>query len=85
MTIRYLSAGVPNLKGSFGGIDDNGLREWLVSGAFYLGGWAGTGTGGSITEPVIYLDASRYSSIYRDDCKTVQPAAASVNYFIRAK
>ena len=31
------------------------------------------------------LNASRCSSIYRDDCNTVQPPALAVNFYIKAR
>lgn len=31
------------------------------------------------------FDASLYNPIYNDDCKTVQPPAVTLNFYIKAK
>ena len=77
-----VEAGLPNITGSF--------RPWLAvydgTGAISLSGTGtligGTGAFNSGNSNV-NLDASKSSSIYKDDCDTVQPPAYLVNIWKR--
>ena len=87
-----IEAGLPNIKGSFiAGYtiweNDNGVSDGVPrSGAFY-----GKNTGtrnytiANSNGGTLFFDASRCSTIYRDDITTVQPPAVTVRYYIRAK
>ena len=77
-----VEAGLPNIKGNFFyGTTSNPVGN----GAFYVG----SGVGSMITANTgatcyyINFDASRSSSIYKDDCDTVQPPAYLVNIWKR--
>lgn len=72
-------AGLPNIKGTHGGADSNGRTS---SGVFYD---AGNSTSGSGSGPgwLVGFNASRSSSIYKDDVTTVQPPAIQVPFIIK--
>lgn len=73
-----IEAGLPNITASFG-------YDGSVSGAMYKSGGdrGGDGAGGQGTDNNVIFDASRSSSIYKNDCDTVQPPAYLVNIWKR--
>ena len=75
-----VEAGLPNITGAFETSD----RGHVTKGAFYTTSGANArGDGNGRTGQWINFDASRSSSIYKDDCKTVQPPAYLVNIWKR--
>ena len=78
-----VEAGLPNITGYINGANASTTRT--VSGAFYSNNKnAGGNIGGSNWQAhSVYLDASRSSSVYKDDCNTVQPPAYLVNVWKR--
>ena len=84
----YIEAGLPNIKGDARWQNNCGLTEAGGTGPFYNNlkhfstALLNVTTTGSYA---LGFDASRVSSIYRDDITTVQPPAYTVRYYIRAK
>lgn len=83
----YIRAGLPNIKGNFGGVEGNAPH---VYGAFYNYSKNHNGAGQGDTDAWIGFDASRpdatatqANDIYRDDCYTVQPPAIKVRVYTR--
>ncbi len=74
---EVVEAGLPNITGSFG--QGNALS---TSGAFYVKSGAGFGFNHNYST-CHGFDASRSSSVYKDDCNTVQPPAYLVNIWKR--
>lgn len=80
----YIESRLPNIKGQFRLKGTEGSSS--VSGAFKAGsggGSYGQGHNPSSTNPLMTFDASRYNSIYSDDCSIVQPPALVVNFIIK--
>jgi hypothetical protein len=87
----YKEAALPNIKGEF--MATNELNYLLATtftgtGAIkdypYRGDYASRAGGGDDPHSKGFdFDASRCSSIYKDDCTTVQPKSLTVNYIIR--
>lgn len=76
---HYLGAAIPNIVGSFSGHDN-----W-ISGAFALAGdseWHGDRNNNG-QKRGINFDASRCSSVYKNDCNTVQPPAVKLRAFVQ--
>lgn len=73
-----VEAGLPNIKGHIYAPTNGG-----VDGAFYADGSFNVHGGGDWLTRSGGFDASRSSSIYKDDCKTVQPPAYLVNIWKR--
>ena len=81
---------LPNITGSFIGLDENfdSLGWW--GGAFYYiqaircmnTNSSASGNSGEVST---IFNASRCSSIYKDGVNTVQPPALAVNFYIKAK
>ena len=78
-----LEAEIPNITGKI----STGSRTWasiVAQGAFYASGTGGTtANDGSGSAKTVLFDASRSSSVYKDDCETVQPPAYLVNIWKR--
>ena len=79
--MQTLIAALPNITGkitgTYGGyIAQNAAGE----GAFGTNGYSGTASFGDGPAPRFYLkfDASQCSTIYRDNCATVQPSAITI-------
>ena len=72
---------IPNITGRMGNTDSSSSSS---TGCFYRSGKSGKmeNTNGD-TDPNVYFDASRSSSVYKKDCKTVQPPAFVVNIWMR--
>ena len=74
-----MEAGLPNITGRVGNAthpDDH------TSGAFYVE--SGSSLGWYQFQPYNqYFDASRCSSVYRDDIVTVQPESLTTRYYIK--
>ena len=74
-----VEAGLPNITGRFLG------NEWAgydrTEGAFYNSGTADKGSEGGDSRSLVYLDASRSSSIYGNS-STVQPQTIKILYYI---
>ena len=74
-----VEAGLPNITGRFLG------NEWAgydrTEGAFYNSGTADKGSEGGDSRSLVYLDASRSSSIYGNS-STVQPQTIKALYYI---
>ena len=87
----FVEAGLPNLKGEYIPIPTtDGFRSskgHIGIGVFYTTHYTASGytTGIFAMNEGLGFDASRYSSIYRDDIMTVQPAAYTVYYIMRIK
>ena len=79
-----IEAGLPNIRGEYQ--DDIGYAS-AISGAFYHSGWSlrASQDRGYYGYTEMYFDASRCSSIYKDDCTTVQPPALAINFYIKAR
>lgn len=80
-------AGLPNIKGTYGA---NGMTdgEMSSSGALYQASMTkmtSQSWSKSNQSTQIGLDASKYSSVYKDSISTVQPKSLTVRYIIRAK
>ena len=82
---------LPNIKGEIG-ISGCGWLDTMIggSGVFYNGPTRGLdtarGIGYGYSGPQnVYFDPSRISSIFKDDCTTVQPPALAINFYIKAK
>ena len=82
-----IEAGIPNIRGGL-------IVNWYVSaamtGPFYISSTdssyiSNAGYGTYFYQHNTFFDASRVSSIYRNDINTVQPAAVAVNFYIKAK
>lgn len=79
---EYLAESLPNIRGKFANWAQNG-RPVLQEGALYGDGTSGNGGQASGSQnTAMALDASRYSSIYKDNAN-VQQAATVVVFFIR--
>ena len=79
-----IEAKLPNIRGTIAITRSNG---WIYSGAFVPGGDSLPNSTYSFGEygKYLYFDASKYNSIYSDDCTTVQPPAFAVAFYIKAK
>ena len=79
-----IEAKLPNIRGTIAITRSNG---WIYSGAFVPGGDSLPNSTYSFGEygKYLYFDASKYNSIYSDDCTTVQPPALAVNFYIKAR
>lgn len=75
-----ISAGLPNIKGTFASRASTSNHNNKLSGAFYSVSSAsgGPSSGSSGGENVVGFNANNYSSIYKDDVTTVQPPAYRV-------
>lgn len=79
-----IEAGLPNIKGQVLSASwPDSAGDGHESGAFYDDGTAGNGANGADARRIAKFDASRSSSIYSDDCDTVQPPAVAINYIIK--
>lgn len=82
-TIGYISAGLPNIKGTLVGGDYNNSTS---SGAFTRSNY-GTGNGGEGSDNLYTFNANNGSvqdGIYRDDVTTVQPPALGLPILVKA-
>lgn len=82
-----LEAGLPNITGKVGPFDTGLTIPNSVDGAFYVKSASGT-SGGYFdwqtgTNNKEFFDASRCSTVYKDNCDTVQPPAIVVNIWRR--
>jgi hypothetical protein len=80
-TAGYLEAGLPNITGAF---DANIAPEWVQYGAFYgvyNDNYRINGAKGSAC--ITHFDASRSSSVYKNDVTTVQPPSIKVRVYTR--
>ena len=78
-----IKAGLPNITGEVGCVVEYSGRS-KVSGAFKRGSLVfGVDTGSGISAYNTTFNASNLSSIYKDDCTTVQPPAYLVNIWKR--
>jgi len=76
-----IPAGLPNITGRMGNTDNHSSS---ATGCFYRSGSSGQlENSGGDKDPNIYFDASRCSSVYRNDVATVQPPALAVNIWRR--
>jgi len=80
-TAGYLEAGIPNITGYF----SHEVRGMWTGGAFYIGGAIPSQTAepGGKNDNLIYFDASRSSSVYKNDITTVQPPSIKVRVYTR--
>ena len=78
----YIKPALPNIKGS---IPRQNVAQVTLTGSFYKDGTTGNGvfTSGSYGIKDVYFDASRSSSIYKDNVNTVQPPAIKVRWKTR--
>lgn len=79
---------LPNIKGDV--YFNNGSNSVIGTGAMkkstlrtIITGWIGAVTGNQLTVPNPKIDASDSSSIYKDDCNTVQPSTIKTNIWER--
>ena len=83
-----IESGLPNIKG---GWVVNWYSAALMSGPFYVYQTTSNKLHANISggtyeyQHDTYFDASRCSSVYKDDCTTVQPPALAVAFYIKAK
>lgn len=75
-----VEAGLPNIKGTFEGASQ---KSNFTTGAFYVIGRNTKVSNDGEKDNTYGFDASRSSSIYKDDCDTVQPPAYLVNIWKR--
>ena len=83
---EYINAGIPNIKGFAYATDDAFVGT--VSGPFGIYSSNNNWNWDENNYPhgiLVDFDASRSSSVYRNDINTVQPAAYTVYYIIRLK
>ena len=85
---KTVEAGLPNIKGTFKALTHHAYdQDMALSGIFANNGSTSghnIGNGGTWSYMnIISADASRSSSIYKDDCDTVQPPAYLVNIWKR--
>jgi len=83
---EYINAGIPNIKGFAYATDDMFID--IVSGPFGIYSSNNNWNWDENNYPhgiLVDFDASRSSSVYRNDINTVQPAAYTVYYIIRLK
>ena len=91
--MTFYEPGLPNIHGKF--IQDGG-GDWAVDASFedgtpnaifvLIGEVSGnTSYPGGATDTLYGFNAARSSLVYKDNCKTVQPPATTVNYFIKAR
>lgn len=95
--IANFNAGIPNIVGT--AYDINSAPSDFGLGAFWVDNHRGAGCGYSdFDNPMLHFDAERGRAKWEQDTygatptniiygasRTVQPSAATVNYFIRAK
>lgn len=79
---QYREAGLPNITGTLA--SEYVQSRGAFSGAFYSHGESLGGDDGGGRDEKIYFDASRSSLIYGRST-TVQPAAYTVRYLLRAR
>lgn len=82
-----IEPGLPNIKG---GCIINWFSSATMSGPFYIYNstsrfLTNAGSGTNYYQHDTYFDASRCSSVYKDNCTTVQPPALAINFYIKAK
>ena len=77
----YIEPELPNITGYFVSSDDTFNH---YGGAFYPSGQGGSQSGGSANEPITVFDASRSSSIYKDN-GTVKTAGVKARWLCRWK
>lgn len=83
-TFGYLEPALPNITGRFNSGRMNEIS--VVNGAFYVSAQrTGFTDGGGAYGYYCSMDASRCSSIYKNDCKTVQPPAIKHRVVTRYK
>ena len=82
----FLEAALPNLVGNAWYVPHGGYYEIYGNGVFEISrsGSYGNATSGGHTHNINF-DASRYNSIYKDDCDTVQPPAFTVYYIMKIR
>ena len=84
---QYREAGLPDISGTVTRVDDQmSLNGGSPTGAFYYDApWVSQDweSGGGYSSPVVKMSASRCSPVYGRS-STVQPAAYTVRYLIRA-
>lgn len=83
---EYLETGLPNIKGAFNNGGYTFRRDVSSGGAFYTSGnssyYPAVSSGEGIN--LLNFDASRSSSVYRDDIDTVQPPSITLLPCIKA-
>ncbi len=79
---QYREAGLPNITGTFA--SEYAQSQGAFSGAYYSYAESVGGDNGGGRDEKIYFDASRASVVYGRST-TVQPAAYTVRYLIRAR
>ena len=80
----YLSPAIPNIKGTISSY----MHYSSDSNLFHISrgkgdNWGNTSPGGHPHDTAFTFNANRYSDIYKDECKTVQPNAICLNYIIK--
>ena len=77
---KSVKAGLPNITGTVGKI----WNAETAAGAFYRGSYESnlTAAGGSTQYGAVYLDASRVSSVYRNDVTTVLDEQIRLRHFV---
>ncbi len=82
-----IESGLPNITGYWGDWVGYQYTGGESNNAFWHDGWAQRGSqdSGYYGYAYMYFNASRCSSVYKDDCTTVQPPAVAVNFYIKAK
>lgn len=72
---------MPNITGTVKTANEN--NEQLNTGAFAVVDFAPSGVSGGSFGRTVDFNASRCSSIYRDDITTVQPNALTSRFYIK--
>lgn len=87
ISFGYIEAGLPNIIGTFYSSDDNIDKPAQVTGAFVATQDVlnANTTGGSYKEALMDFNASRCSTVYKDEIRTVQPPGINVRVKTRYK
>lgn len=81
---EMIKAGLPNIKGHFGGTESGADDARFLDDAFYNGSYNTNGNGGSNSNDgdVMYFDASRVSSIYGGSTTVQTDAVKLIPYMV---
>lgn len=81
---KMIKAGLPNIKGHFGGTESGADNANYLDGVFYNGSYNTNGNGGNNANDadVMYFDASRISSIYGNSTTVQTDAVKLIPYMV---
>ncbi len=81
---KMINAGLPNIKGHFGGTESGGDNINFLNGVFYNGSYNTNGNGGNNSNDadVMYFDASRVSQVYGNNTTVQTDAVKLIPYMV---